>query len=287
MTFYAARKRGVIDVPMAASVANAFFTTAPGIVSLPSRIDAIRPLREGLFCAARVRLTANSFFDLIDPRFVARPAAIRLPRSQASNIVVLVKKPSKNTADSPLYQLKITLKWTKPPIWRRVVVRGDMTLDRLHQVIQIAMGWDDDHMHQFVVGSGFDRVSYGRPEPQFAGFGTRRLDARRYSVSDLAPAAKRKFYYEYDFGDGWLHEVVAEKILPPDPAFKHPVCLAGARACPPEDCGGVGGFYNLLSIAADPKDPDHEEMRDWIGEDYDPEQFSAVEANRSLARLEA
>ncbi len=198
-----------------------------------------------------------------------------------------VKWSPKNSADAPLYQLKITLKWSKPPIWRRAVVRGDMTLDRLHQVIQIAMGWTDSHMHQFVVGSGFDRVSYGRAEPQFAGFGVRRLDERRYSVSDLAPAAKCKFVYEYDFGDGWMHDVVAEKILPPDPAFGHPVCLAGARACPPEDCGGIGGFYDLLSVAADPQHPEHEEMRDWLGEDYDPEDFSADQVNRSFARFSA
>ena len=198
-----------------------------------------------------------------------------------------VKWSPNNSADAALYQLKITLKWSKPPIWRRVVVRGDMTLDRLHQVIQIAMGWDDDHMHQFVVGSGVDRVSYGRPDPQFAGFGVARLDERRYSVSDLAPASKCKFVYEYDFGDGWMHDVVAEKILPPDPAFGRPVCLAGARACPPEDCGGIGGFYDLLSVAADPQHPEHEEMRDWLGEDYDPEDFSADQVNRNFARFSA
>src|SRR5437773_1735657 len=144
----------------------------------------------------------------------------------------------------PLYQLKITLKWSKPSIWRRVVVRADMPLDRLHHVIQIAMGWTNSHLHQFIVG----RTYYGKPDPKTAGIGSETLNEKRYRVADLAPTAKQKFIYEYDFGDGWAHEVMAEKVLPPDPDFKHPICLAGANVCPPEDCGGIPGYYNLLKI---------------------------------------
>ena len=106
----------------------------------------------------------------------------------------------------PLYQLKITLKRSQPPIWRRIVVRGNTTLDRLHHVIQIVMGWTDSHLHQFMVGSGFARTFYGRPDPEFADMGCEMLNEKRYTVGDLAPAAKRKFIYEYDFGDGWQHE---------------------------------------------------------------------------------
>lgn len=185
----------------------------------------------------------------------------------------------------PLYQLKITLKWSKPPIWRRVVVRGDMTLDRLHNVIQIAMGWTDSHLHQFIAGSGFSRTFYGRPDPEFADMGSATLNEKRYSVADLAPTAKRKFIYEYDFGDGWRHDVVAEKILPPDPAFKHPMCLAGANACPPEDCGGIGGYYNLLEILRDPQHPEHADMKDWIGGDLNAEEFSVKGVNLVFKRL--
>jgi hypothetical protein len=103
----------------------------------------------------------------------------------------------------PLYQLKVTLKGSKPPIWRRVVVRADMSLDRLHNVIQIVMGWTDSHLHHFIAGSGFARTFYGRPDPEFADMGNEMLNEKRYTVADLAPAAKRKFIYEYDFGDGW------------------------------------------------------------------------------------
>lgn len=187
----------------------------------------------------------------------------------------------------PLYQLKITLKWSKPPVWRRVVVRGDMRLDRLHEVIQIAMGWMHCHMHQFFGGSGFARTYYGSPDPEFAGMESDTLNEKRYSVADLAPAAKRKFTYEYDFGDGWQHEVAAEKILPPDPAFKHPVCLGGANACPPEDCGGIAGYYNLLETLADPKHPEYADMKEWIGGELDPAAFDMDRINAALKRLKA
>lgn len=192
-----------------------------------------------------------------------------------------------SSPDTPLYQLKITLKWSKPPIWRRVVVRADMTLDRLHDVIQLAMGWTNSHMHQFIAGRGFRLTYYGKPDPGFADMGSEMLNERRFTVAGLAPAPKRKFIYEYDFGDGWQHEVVAEKILTPDARFKHPVCLAGANACPPEDCGGIDGYYNLLEILADPKHPEHEEMQEWIGGEWDAAEFDLNGVNAELKRLKA
>ncbi len=184
---------------------------------------------------------------------------------------------------APLYQLKITLKWSKPPIWRRVLVRADMKLDRLHNVIQLVMPWTNSHLHQFVAG----RTFYGSAEPGFEGMGSETLNEKRYTVADLAPAAKKKFIYEYDFGDGWEHELVVEKVLPPDPAFKHPTCLAGANACPPDDCGGIGGYYDLLETLADPKHPDHAHLKEWIGGEWDAAQFDLDAANDMLKRLKA
>jgi hypothetical protein len=183
----------------------------------------------------------------------------------------------------PLYQLKITLRWIKPTIWRRVVVRCDMTLDRLHQVIQMVMGWTNSHMHHFNVGDTF----YGRPSPELADMGSEELNEKQFKLAEIAPTAKNKFMYEYDFGDGWLHEVVVEKVLPPDPAFKHPICLAGANACPPEDCGGPPGYDNLLEILADPKHPDHAQMAEWIGGKWDASRFDLEAANALLKRLKA
>lgn len=183
----------------------------------------------------------------------------------------------------PLYQLKITLKWSQPAIWRRVVVRADMPLDRLHGLIQITMGWTGSHLHQFIVG----RTFYGKPDPEFADMGSETLNEKRYTVADLAPAAKKKFIYEYDFGDGWQHEVKVEKVLPPDATFKCPVCLAGANACPPEDCGGIGGYYNLIESMADPKHPEHADMKEWIGGDLDVARFDLNEVNAVLKRFKA
>lgn len=188
---------------------------------------------------------------------------------------------SRASGGIPLYQLKITLQWSQPAIWRRVVVRADMRLNRLHDVIQIAMAWTNSHLHQFILGRAF----YGEPDP--AGFGTDTLNEKRYTVADLAPAAKKKFIYEYDFGDGWNHEVKVEKVLPSDAGFKHPVCLAGENACPPEDCGGMGGYYNLLEALADPKHPDHLDLKDWIGREWDAARFDLNGINAILKRLKA
>ncbi|MGI8604437.1 MAG: plasmid pRiA4b ORF-3 family protein [Verrucomicrobiales bacterium] len=187
----------------------------------------------------------------------------------------------------PLYQLKVTLEWSKPPIWRRIVVRGDMTLDRLHTVIQTAMGWTNSHLHQFIAGGRNAATYFGEPDPDFADMGSEMLNETRYTVANLAPAARRKFTYEYDFGESWEHEVVVEKILAPDPAFKHPGCLAGANASPPEDCGGIPGCYNLIEIMADPKHPEHREMKEWLGRGFDSMKFNLPEVNTALKRIKA
>lgn len=179
-----------------------------------------------------------------------------------------------------LFQLKITLKYSRPPIWRRVVVRNDMRLDRLHMVIQLAMGWTNDHLHQFAVGQS----RYGEPDPDFGGT----LSEKRYTLRDLAPVAKKKFVYGYDFGDSWEHDVKVEKALTADPDFKHPVCLGGENACQPEDCGGIPGYYRLLEILADPQNPEYENMREWLGgEEFDPTRFNREEANAFLSQIKA
>lgn len=185
----------------------------------------------------------------------------------------------------PLYQLKVTLQGTRPPVWRRIVVRSDLKLHRLHRVIQDVMGWYDCHLHHFLT----DYARYTEPDPddfEF-GFGPPTLNEKRYAVSQLAPVEKSKFTYEYDFGDSWLHQLVLEKILPPDGSFKHPVCLAGANSCPPEDCGGIGGYEDLKEIMANPKHPEHEEMKLWLDRDFDPALFDLDAVNLLLRRLKA
>jgi hypothetical protein len=192
------------------------------------------------------------------------------------------KAKSATAGGAPLYQLKITLQWSDPAIWRRVVVRADMRLDRLHEVMQEVMPWTDSHMHQFVLG----RTFYGVPDLE-TDMGFETLDERRHTVAELAPAAKKKFIYEYDFGDSWSHEVKLEKILPPDAGFKHPVCLAGANACPPDDCGGIPGYYQMLAILADPENEEHDHWLEWVGGQWNPEHFALAEANQRLKKLKA
>jgi len=192
------------------------------------------------------------------------------------------RKSSTRTA-VPLYQLKITLRGSQPPIWRRFVVRSDMPLNRLHVVIQRVMGWTDSHLHQFVAGS----TIYGIPDPEMIDFGGQILNEKRYTLVDLVPTVKSSFVYEYDFGDGWQHKVGVEKILPPDPEFQHPLCLAGANACPPEDCGGIGGYYEMTEILADQTHPERGSFSEWLGYDFDPTWFDLNLTNQVLRRLKA
>lgn len=186
-----------------------------------------------------------------------------------------------NPSTTPLYQLKITLRDIKPPIWRRVLVSGGCTLAQLHTVIQAAMGWSDYHLHEFRVGR---EVRIGTADPEWDAPGEVR-DERKVFLSSLAPEAKDKFTYAYDFGDGWEHTVLVEKLLPADPAAAVPVCLAGKGACPPEDCGGPWGYSEMLAILADPQDPEHAERLEWLGGAWDAAAFDLEATNRRLAPL--
>jgi len=187
----------------------------------------------------------------------------------------------KQTSAPQVYQLKITLLGSQPPIWRRFQVPNDMNLAKLHQVIQYVMGWDDSHMHQFKVG----QIYYGTAYPDDFDDMPETRDERKARLQEVASRPKAKFVYEYDFGDSWEHEVVLEKILPPEPGVKYPVCIEGKRACPPEDCGGVWGYSDFLEAIQNPDHPDHEDMREWIGGSFDPEAFHMEAVNKALKRI--
>jgi hypothetical protein len=184
-------------------------------------------------------------------------------------------------AQAPIYQLKVTLKGTKPPIWRRVQVTGDTKLSRLHEILQAAMGWENYHLHEFRMGRE-GRIGIRDPEWDAPG---EVMDERRVALSSVAPEARDKFTYAYDFGDDWEHTVLVEKILAPAPNTVVPSCIAGKRACPPEDCGGVWGYAELLNILADPEDPEREERLEWLGGEWDAEAFDLEDVNRRLAPL--
>jgi Plasmid pRiA4b ORF-3-like protein len=186
----------------------------------------------------------------------------------------LTTKPSGGS----VYQLKITLKDSKPPIWRRVQVPADVTLAKLHQIIQAAMGWYDSHLHQFTVRG----TSYGEPHPDY---GFEMKNERSVKLNQVAPTEKSKLVYQYDFGDDWEHDIVVEKILPAEAGVRYPVCLTGKRACPPEDVGGVWGYEAMLEAINDPKHPEHDDMIEWLEEDFDPEAFDLEVVNRRLKNL--
>lgn len=175
-----------------------------------------------------------------------------------------------------IYQLKITLVGSKPPIWRRLLVKDNTRLSTLHRIIQIVMPWTDSHLHQFVVGER----SYASPD--FELDDTYSENGVRLSQLGLEP--KARFVYEYDFGDSWEHDILIEKILEPDLRQAYPQCIKGARACPPDDCGGIWGYYRLLETLGNPDDPEHEFMLEWAGGPIDPEAFDLDEANAMLRR---
>lgn len=184
----------------------------------------------------------------------------------------------KKTLSDQVYRLKVTLKGAKPPIWRRVEVAGDLTLYDLHNVIQIAMGWYDAHLHQFIVGDEF----YGMAEDDLD---MDIEDENKVTLDSLGLREKSKFQYQYDFGDDWMHEILVEKILPRVPDGAYPVCLKGKGACPPEDVGGVWGYADFLEIIQDPEHPEHEETLEWIGEEFKPDHFDLDAVNTRLNHL--
>jgi hypothetical protein len=173
-------------------------------------------------------------------------------------------------------QLKIAIKYMRPAIWRRVVLPDHFTLADLHEVIQITMGWQNCHMHRFEI----DDISYTSAQ---AMGGMDMKDESKVLLRSFAKKLKQKFFYEYDFGDSWIHEITVEKIVPIDSQPDTPVCLAGKRACPPEDCGSYPGYDMLLeALSAPVKTDEQKEMLEWIGDDFDPDHFDLDAVNRWL-----
>ena len=181
------------------------------------------------------------------------------------------------------YQLKVSLLYSEPLIWRRVQVPGTMTLSRLHNVIQLCMGWTDSHLHQFMIGN----TLYGPADLNDDWREIKVLDEAGFKLHDLEADMRLRFIYEYDFGDGWQHEIKIDKVVAPEEKSpKHPVLLAGKRACPPEDIGGPPGYENFLAAISDPENEEHEEVRDWYGSDtFDPDFFEMDEINNILKKM--
>jgi Plasmid pRiA4b ORF-3-like protein len=176
-----------------------------------------------------------------------------------------------------VFQLKVTLEGILPPVWRRLLVPGGYTLDRLHRAIQYGMGWRDCHLHSFEIAG----VQYGEPEPD----GDLVLADEQDHRLDSVAAKGDRFRYTYDFGDWWEHEIEVEDVMPADPGVRYPLCLLGERACPPEDIGGPEGYLEFLAALADPEHPEHEAMREWVGRAFDPESFDPGPVTTLMRRL--
>lgn len=188
----------------------------------------------------------------------------------------------KSVVPPEVFQLKVTLLGTMPPIWRRLLVPAGLTLAQLHDVLQAAMGWQDCHLHEFSAG----HRHFGKPNPEDRLMGMPPVENERtVRLSGVLGRVSAKAIYTYDMGDSWEHGVVLEKRLSADPGTAYPVCTDGERACPPEDCDGIGGFYDLLDALGDPTHEQHEQLQDWVGDDYDPDAFSIDEVNQKLTPL--
>lgn len=180
-----------------------------------------------------------------------------------------------------VYRFKIVLQDTDPVIWRRIETK-DVTLEKLHELIQTAMGWTNSHLHQFEIAD----VRYTDPRfmtGDFDNFGA--LDYSGIRISDLVArhGSKLRMGYEYDFGDGWQHEVILEKVMPREPGAKYPRCIDGERACPPEDVGGVYGFADYVEAITNPNHSEYGELLAWNGP-FDPAQFDAAKATRRMKK---
>jgi hypothetical protein len=174
----------------------------------------------------------------------------------------------------PVLECVIELREVEPRVWRRLLIPGGVRLRKLHRIFQAAMGWEDCHLHAFEIGD----ERYGM---QFDEYPEGELDETSVTVVGGLRGLER-FAYEYDFGDSWVHEVAVTALWRMHIGLKFAVCLEGANACPPEDCGGAGGYEDLLQVLADPSHEDYDHLLGWVGGPFDPTEFDVGIVNARL-----
>jgi hypothetical protein len=206
-------------------------------------------------------------------RHITDLAGAALDRSRGSGAI---------PAPQRVFQFKITLVESRPPVWRRIQVKN-CTLDKLHEHIQTAMGWTNSHLHQFRINNR----RYADPmlmEEDFEEWGCE--DSTGTTLTDILPADGKRFRfgYEYDFGDSWEHEILFEGVKRAKPGERYPICVEGKRACPPEDVGGVWGYASFLEAIQDPEHERHDELLNWVGGSFDPEDFDPAAATMRMTR---
>jgi Plasmid pRiA4b ORF-3-like protein len=178
-----------------------------------------------------------------------------------------------------VFQIKVTLMGIAPLIWRRVQTQ-DCTLADLHDLLQVTMGWDSEHLYRFIIG-GVEYADLSMASDDDA------QDVCETNLSDILPAHNRRprFHYLYDFGDQWMHQLIVEERFPPEQGVKYPICMAGQRACPPEDCGGPWGYPDFVETISNADHRGHEETLEWVGGEFDPEKFDLESVNKELRRM--
>lgn len=257
-------------------------TNDRSILGVMNEFSIIGGLRfdAGLTELARLSVELSSF--LLGPLLRGRQGSpdrelAAILADNPSNVVQMRPQTSAVVNSASVFQLKVTLLDTSPPVWRRLLVSASTPLDQLHEYIQAAFGWWNYHLYEFEIG----RKRYGIPDPDWDD-GLPVKASHRAALNKVA-AVGSSFRYSYDFGDGWEHKVTVEKSLPLTPGTTGPACIAGRRACPPEDCGGPWGYKDLLEILADPSHEEYADRVEWVGgwgggtldpEAFDPDEFA-------------
>jgi len=242
--------------------------------------------------AKTTQFTLNELDELLDH---VEESVYRAKGNEKQKVLRIVEKVSKllgstidpdempkhrlATRTDTVFQIKMTLKGIEPPIWRRIQTK-DCTLEELHALIQVTMGWEFEHLYRFNIG-GVEYADLDMTSDEDVG------DACDTMLSEVLPVQNRRprFQYEYDFGDNWIHQLIVEERFPPEKGVKYPICLAGQRACPPEDCGGPWSYPDFVKEVSNPDHRSHEETLEWVGGEFDPERFDLEALNNALRRM--
>ena len=174
--------------------------------------------------------------------------------------------------------LRIELAGTAPSIWREVEAPTSITFLDLHDIVQSVMSWENCHLWEFAIGG----QRFGQPMDD--DWGEPCIDAGKVRLRDVLRPRKTTIGYVYDFGNSWEHRIAVTKVRAGEPGVEYPRYVAGENNAPPEDCGGIPGFYNTLEVLADPEHPDHAYAEEWL-EDYDPKSVDTVSIKNALGRL--
>lgn len=191
------------------------------------------------------------------------------------------KTPIASDSFGEIASLRIELKHTDPVIWRQVEAPTSITLKVLHDIVQATIGWMDYHLWEFTVGGR----TYGLPMDEDWGTEPRK-EAAKVRLREVLKPGKTVIDYVYDFGDSWEHKITVTDVRPGQPGVAYPRYIAGEQNGPPEDCGGIPGFYELLGARADPRHPEHQRIVEWLDE-YNPSLVEALPIKYALGRIAA